>query len=252
MAYSLPNISVAIFLNRILSPNRWRRWMIYAIVIAQSVIAAISCVILFTQCTPTASLWDPAVSGTCLPSSVITGYSYFVGAYSAFTDIFLAVIPIAAFWKLQMKLKTKIGLGLLMGMTSIAAIAAIVKTTKLYELADVMDFTYDTVDLVIWAIVEANVIIIAACIPTLRPFVINVQHSVKGSNAHSFFNRRGYKLEDSNKALALHPSYEHSGEFENGITQHATVQGPVNPIFDPSDETGIRQTTKITAEWNQV
>ena len=38
-------------------------------------------------------------------------------ALSAFTDVMLAVIPIAAFWRLQLKRMTKIGLCLLMGTT---------------------------------------------------------------------------------------------------------------------------------------
>lgn len=38
-----------------------------------------------------------------------------------------------------------------MGCTLFAAICAIVKTTKLNTLADLQDFTYATVDLVIWA-----------------------------------------------------------------------------------------------------
>lgn len=56
-----------------------------------------------------------------------------------------------------MPTRTKIGLCLLMGCTIFAAICAIVKTTKLNELQDLQDFTYATVDLVIWAIVEASV-----------------------------------------------------------------------------------------------
>lgn len=38
----------------------------------------------------------------------------------------------------------------MMGCTLLAAICAIVKTTKLYQLADLADFTYGTVDLIIW------------------------------------------------------------------------------------------------------
>lgn len=83
MAYSLPNISVAIFLNRILAPNRARKITLYTITIAQSVIAAISLIILFAQCHPTEFLWNPTIRATCLPPSVLTGYSYFVGGISS-------------------------------------------------------------------------------------------------------------------------------------------------------------------------
>ncbi|KAL9025195.1 MAG: hypothetical protein Q9196_005943 [Gyalolechia fulgens] len=203
MAYSFPNISVAIVLNRIIAPSRPVWVTIYAVSIAQCIIAAVSCVLLFVQCTPSEHLWNPTVPATCMPPSVITGYSYFVGAYSAFTDVFLAIVPAMVFWKLQMKTKTKIGLCLLMGTTALAAICAIVKTTKLYQLANLADFTYATVDLIIWAIVEANAIIIAACIPTLKPFVFAVQKGVQRSDGRSLLDRlrglrsNGYSREGS-------------------------------------------------------
>lgn len=82
----------------------------------------------------------------------------FIEAYSAFTDVFLAVVPIVAFWRLQLKLKTKIGVCLLMSTTfwSVlslhrpvsselisysAAICAVVKTTKLENLKNLADFS---------------------------------------------------------------------------------------------------------------
>ena len=79
MAYSLPNVSVAIFINRILRLPRLQQWLLYSVPIAQCVIAGISCVLLFAQCVPAQFLWDPTVPAKCLSPTVITGYSYFVG-----------------------------------------------------------------------------------------------------------------------------------------------------------------------------
>lgn len=79
MAYSLPNISVAIFIQRILHLPRLQKWVLYAVTISQNIIAGISCVLLFTQCSPTQFLWNPTIPAKCLSSTVLTGYSYFVG-----------------------------------------------------------------------------------------------------------------------------------------------------------------------------
>ncbi|MCJ1303484.1 hypothetical protein MMC08_006294 [Hypocenomyce scalaris] len=243
MAYSLPNISVAIFINRILSLRGWRKWGIYGIAIAQSFIAGISCILLFAQCSPAKFLWDPTIPAKCLPSTVITGYSYFVGSYSAFTDIVLAVVPAVTFWKLQMKRKTKVGVSLLMGMTAVAAICAIIKTTKLNELADLDDFTYGTVDLLIWAIVEADVIIIAACIPALRPFALSVSQSVRtshqGYTGHS--SRRHFPLEDMS-----------SGAASEGSKWSNNTWFDTQRDRDPAADHDIRKTTEIATEWEQV
>ncbi|KAL9115030.1 MAG: hypothetical protein Q9187_007382 [Circinaria calcarea] len=157
-----------------------------------------------------------------------------------------------------------------MGMTTLAAICAIVKIIKLNELADLIDFTYGIVDLVIWAIVEANVIIIAACIPTLRPFVISVQKGVQGSEGRLLFGRlRGfrsygygrstrdtdeftgrYKQSGKNSDPANSGTYllaaatRTKASSENGSRRHLTTDPPSYPK--------IKQTTEIATEWETV
>ena len=79
VAYSLPNVSVAIFINRILMPKRWRKVLLYAITILQCVISGISCVLLFVQCSPVEALWNPTIPATCMSLDIMIGYSYFVG-----------------------------------------------------------------------------------------------------------------------------------------------------------------------------
>ncbi len=79
MAYSFPNISVAILANRLMAPNKLRAAALYLLVGSQCVIAGISCILLFVQCTPTESLWNPAIPATCFPPGTVSRYSYFVG-----------------------------------------------------------------------------------------------------------------------------------------------------------------------------
>ncbi|KAI1398504.1 hypothetical protein F4819DRAFT_468438 [Hypoxylon fuscum] len=204
MAYSFPNISVAILLERLMAPNRWRAIGLYTLTGFQCIIAGISCVLLFVQCKPSEYLWNPVIPAHCFPPGTMSRYSYFVGSLTAFTDIVLAIVPIASFWNLQLPKKTKVSLCLVMGCTLFAAICAIVKTTYLNELEDLDDFTYGTVDLIIWAIVEANVIIIAACIPTLRPFFSRTFKKQPASEGKSFFRKPGAILSfafDSTKSL---------------------------------------------------
>lgn len=83
MAYSLPNISVTILLERLLSPNRARTIFLYVLSTSQCVIAAISCILLFVQCTPTEYLWNPTMPATCLSVGTLSRYSYFVGCKSS-------------------------------------------------------------------------------------------------------------------------------------------------------------------------
>jgi amino acid transporter len=90
MAYSLPNISVAIFLDRILLPDRLRKWLIYSVVIAQNLAAAVCAVLLFVQCSTPQFFWH----GTCLSPSMVTSYSYFAGGMMGCYGLRLSVLTV--------------------------------------------------------------------------------------------------------------------------------------------------------------
>ncbi|GAP86640.2 putative integral membrane protein [Rosellinia necatrix] len=59
-----------------------------------------------------------------------------------------------------------------MSLGSIATAAAVIKTIQLRNLAT-PDFTWDAVSLVYWFIAENWIIIIGACVPTIKPLFTN-------------------------------------------------------------------------------
>ena len=69
----------------------------------------------------------------------------------------------------------KIGLSLLLGLGVFAAVCAAIKTSYLPTLTAESDFTWLTVGLLEWNVVEVNVIIIAACIPVIRPLFLKAK-----------------------------------------------------------------------------
>jgi hypothetical protein len=107
--------------------------------ILQVVFAMITVVLAFAQCRPTQKLWEKTMAGTCWDPRILNNFSYWLCAYTTFTDVVLAVVPIAAFWDLQMKRSTKMGLSVLMGMTMLSAVVTIVKGSYLYLFIDMTD-----------------------------------------------------------------------------------------------------------------
>ena len=95
-----------------------------------------------------------------------------VTGYSAFLDIALAAIPVSVIWSLQMSFSKKVQLSLILSVGIFAAICAAIKTSKLPSESARSDFTWNTVPLFIWNSVEINVVIVAACVPTLRPMYL--------------------------------------------------------------------------------
>jgi len=138
-AFSLPNISIAILIVHLLDPNPLRARLLYAMVIFQVVFAMISIFIIFFQCRPTAKLWNSSIEGTCWGSGIFDDFTYWLSAYTTMTDIVLAVVPITAFWNLQMPLSTKLSICIMMGLTLLSAIVTIVKATYLKLFTDHTD-----------------------------------------------------------------------------------------------------------------
>ncbi|KAI4095703.1 MAG: hypothetical protein LQ344_001420 [Seirophora lacunosa] len=213
LAAAWPNVSVAISLNRILVPPRWQVGILYGIPIFQCIIALICSIVTYNQCKPIAGIWNPTIPHRCLPQDGVVGILYFNGALSAFTHIFLAVIPIFALWNIQMETRTKAGVCLLMSTTAIAAIAAVMRTVNIDDPGLGTDFPYTIRKLLNWAIIEAAFIIIAACIPSLRPFVRALGRSLHIDHAKSFLIPKGYHHSHSrrNRPKPLVPRESGSG-----------------------------------------
>lgn len=108
-------------------------------VIFQVILAMISVFIVFFQCNPTAKMWNTSIEGTCWSSDIFDGFSYLVSAYTTVTDIILAIVPISAFWKLQMPFSTRLSVCIMMGLTLLSAIVTIVKATYLNLFTDHTD-----------------------------------------------------------------------------------------------------------------
>ncbi|KAL8632303.1 hypothetical protein Q9189_001975 [Teloschistes chrysophthalmus] len=154
LTLSLPPIAVAILLDRLIEPEQSQKWVLYSVPALQFIAAAVDIILLFVQCSPASNLWSPkAARAHCWKSKVLISYIYYFASifpqnssmfyaqlsigYTAFTDVFLALVPIVAFWRLHLRPKAKIILYVLMSSTMI---------------------------------LEGNAIIIATCIPGLRPF----------------------------------------------------------------------------------
>ncbi|KAI4116604.1 MAG: hypothetical protein LQ345_003010 [Seirophora villosa] len=137
LSVSLPTFAVAIVLHNISAPSPRQAWLLYTIPILH----------------------------------FLTKTHGGLEGFTAFTDIFLAVAPIFAFWKLQLKPKAKILLVLLFSSTTVAAACALVRIAYVSGLGALQDITYTSITHTIWVVIEVNVIIITACVPGLRPFV---------------------------------------------------------------------------------
>ena len=90
---------------------------------------------------------------------------------SVISDFSFAAFPILYLWRVQIDLKTKIGLWVLMGLGFITGACCLVRTV-LNNQSVPLDGTYDGIINWLWRLFEVQIGIIAACIPTLRPLYL--------------------------------------------------------------------------------
>ena len=98
---------------------------------------------------------------------------------SVVSDFSFAILPIVFLWRVQIDLKTKMGLWTLMCLGFITGAFCLVRTI-LNDEALPLDRTYDGIINWIWRLFEVTIGIIAACIPTLRPLYSKVVSTLKG------------------------------------------------------------------------
>ncbi|KAF7510037.1 hypothetical protein GJ744_007141 [Endocarpon pusillum] len=183
MSFSVPKVGVVVLLMRLLNPSRMQQYIMYSLSYTCIVISVLSAVLLWQQCDPSAGLWNPALKPVCWSPSILVNYSIFGGAFSAFTDFYLAAYPCFVLSKLNMSLRKKTCPIAVLSLGFIAGGIAIYRCTRITTLYDRTDYAYATTDLHLWTSIEGSFIIIAANLPTLQPiFVVVINRSLVGCN----------------------------------------------------------------------
>ncbi|RYP71277.1 hypothetical protein DL769_004727 [Monosporascus sp. CRB-8-3] len=185
LAYCVPKLSVVILLVRLMSQARRGAWLLYSITIVLFITSILSFILFFAQCKPTSALWNPFIQPPpeCLPPLVLNVVTYIAGSWSAFVDIVLATFPVYLLWDLKMKKSRKITAMMVMALGTFASVAAIAKTTQL-SINHSKDATWEAFWLFITTYIEIDLVIIAACAPTLPKLVKKIMgKDVDGSKA---------------------------------------------------------------------
>jgi hypothetical protein len=109
--------SIAFFLSRICV----RRWQLLTVWAAVSVVVVFSIYYIFLiifQCHPVSYFWTQFAgeSGSCVSPVVIAGSTYTHGEINIWSDFTLCTLPIPLVWNLNMNLRTKISVALILSL----------------------------------------------------------------------------------------------------------------------------------------
>ncbi|KAI1108086.1 hypothetical protein F5Y14DRAFT_117777 [Nemania sp. NC0429] len=200
-------ISVLLLYKRVFTTPRFIMivWVLIAVVVAWIIAFIFS---IAFSCSPVASQWDYTLQYTCvdLPTLFTTALATDVA-----TDFLVLLLPVYKVWKLQLPLTRKIaiiGIFLLGVLVSIVGLIRIGFLTQIYNVlsdSTTADVTWSYAPVYYWTIIETNVGVLSACLPTLRPIQERISHKFSFSRRHL--------------VLSL-------GEKSNDITPGSMEEGP--------------------------
>lgn len=157
---------------RVFGPiSKWRKSLIWLLMILNIVDCVISIIITYAQCSNPAALWDPELMPTtrCWDAKLQNTAMIIFQALNCCFDFILASIPVTFIWGLRFSLLKKIGLVLSLSGGYFSGICAAFKVKSITVLIQRADFPRATFSLYVWASTEICVIILCGCIPTLMP-----------------------------------------------------------------------------------
>ncbi|CAG7919596.1 unnamed protein product [Penicillium olsonii] len=181
-----------IYLIPLLGTNKLYQGILWAFLVIQFIGNTASAVLPLSICDNVAALWDPAVavSAKCGDLKAVINFAYYSNSFNSATDLFLAVFPAVVFWNLNLKLRIKISLIVLLSLGIVAMVASIIKTTKLTSLPSITNIgASGGIELIRWGYIENTIIIITSSIPCIRPLIIS---SVRKMSSGKF--SRSYEL----------------------------------------------------------
>ncbi|KAF2004388.1 hypothetical protein P154DRAFT_616939 [Amniculicola lignicola CBS 123094] len=188
-------LSIAFFLLPLTRQTRYRH-------VLWGMIVFIVCLMLFGfftlifGCTPIAANWDYSLrpppmgqgKARCLTVNTYRSFALFNSITNAVTDIALALVPVPLIWTLQVNKRTKASLIFILSLGYIACGAAIIKTPMIAHFFDDFDSTGPRSWYYGWQIIEMNVGIIAATLPSIKPAFRWLLETAKSLTANNVSN----------------------------------------------------------------
>ncbi|CAG1986809.1 unnamed protein product [Fusarium graminearum] len=240
---SLAKIALLIFYLR-LSPQRWFKIAIYS---SMFFISGYTIGLFFAvmfACHPINKNWDITVTGgSCVNQPVL----YFAtAAVNIASDVILFVLPLPMVFKLQLPFKQKIGLMGIFTIGSLTVITSIVRISLLPGMLKSMDLSWNIAYPSIWIIVESNLIVTCATMPTLRKFFKHVAPKLIGESRYGSKTGRSSKYGKSDTAGSKLASSSQGRRKRTNYSQFDQENGSPTEDFVMTPMKGARHETRTS------
>ncbi|KAK1705614.1 uncharacterized protein BDZ83DRAFT_207578 [Colletotrichum acutatum] len=231
-ALAFLKISIALSLLR-LSKNKWYSRSLWALIVFVVLYTIMAWLSFFLYCSPMEGYWDKSLKPKCYNIKLFVNFALVNTAFNIFTDVCFASLPIPIIWVLQMKLRTRVYLIVVLSLGYLAVIMGIIKA--IYQIAQPgsKDGTfYQSIQF--WGFLQLNLGIIAACAPALKPLVgraLKISSSRHYNSDNLYENRyptgRSGRTGNITTGTARRQGYREQGS--QGAPDYELGDGPFSP-----------------------
>ncbi|KAI0487737.1 hypothetical protein F4859DRAFT_268014 [Xylaria cf. heliscus] len=250
VAAYLCKVSVALVLLRISGTDR--KSLIRKVLIASIVIVSIFSVATFLalalQCRPVTLNWGIG-KGECVAPHVITDIAYAFSAADIASNWLYATLPVVMLWNVQLSLRVKLSVILLLGFSFTSSIATLVRLKYVVDLGSLGStdpgLPLRLLDSIIWSHLEIALAIFAASLAALRPllkFVTGRGTSTSKSNGWS--DNQSRSMGRMTPAIRLDNLKDN--QFDDQGSQEFILHKGQDPVkMGHDDKNAIYKTTRV-------
>ncbi|KAF9879167.1 integral membrane protein [Colletotrichum karsti] len=242
---ALLKVSIGLSLLR-LSRSVWYSRSLWALIVFVSAYSIMAWMTFFFYCQPLEGYWNKLIKPKCYPITLFIKFGLINTAFNIFTDVCFATLPVTIIWSLQMKLRTRIYLVIVLSLGYFAVAMGIIKSIYQIAYGKDMDKTfYQSIQF--WEFLQLNLGIIAACAPSLKPLV---GHALKISSSDRYhgelyenrrpngtdnsMRRQGYRVHNSQAEYEMQ-----DGPFAGSPDAHRTAVGNIpNAVYEKKESRG--------------
>ncbi|KAL7893935.1 hypothetical protein HDV63DRAFT_164147 [Trichoderma sp. SZMC 28014] len=189
LAQLAAKISVALVLYRIATMVPVVRRVLIGSMAVMCVVSVVAIFIVAFQCRPLSVAWGVG-TGTCLPVVVIVNTAYLISAADIFFSWLYGLLPIYLLWRVQISLRTKLVVSVLLGLGAVSCVATILRLKYAIDVANTpstasAEAVKSLLTATIYTAAEVGLAIFCASLAALKPllkFIPWVPGSSKGTS----------------------------------------------------------------------
>ncbi|KAI1088701.1 hypothetical protein F5B19DRAFT_470210 [Rostrohypoxylon terebratum] len=211
-ATTVIKLSLLFLYRRIFNLQKTAKWFVNGGIVLVTLMGVAILLAIIFFCIPVAKAWDDSIPGHCSSPAPV---SYLSGAWNAFVDIYVLILPIPLLWGLNMGPRRKIRLGAVFGIGIFGCAASLVRLGMTPLLQSDMDSTYNIAKVSVWATLEINIGLICSCLMLLPAFL---RHHLPESAKQYFKSISFSKGSRSGGKNTSAPSQKWGGVYQHKVS----------------------------------